>query len=139
MARKAAKKIKKPTTQMVGEDQLTTMIVGEEHHGISTLVAGEETVFTTLVAGEEGTTHLLGEEGGGIHTTPLLGEEGGGIHTTPLLGEEGGKPPTTLAIGEEGGTPTTKRLGEETTQLAGENHPTPAKRAAKKKSAKKSG
>lgn len=130
---------KNPITQMVGEDHLTTMIVGEEDHGISTLIAGEETVFTTLIVGEEGhgyPTHLLGEHGGGLPPTHLLGEHGGGIHTTPLLGEEGGRPPITQRVGEQG--PTTKAIGEEATQMAGEDRP-PPKRRAKKRSAKKAG
>ena len=89
----------------------TTLAVGEEEPGISTMAGTEETVFTTLMLGEEGgglppTTHMLGEEHGGYPpTTLMLGEEGGGLPpTTHMLGDEGGGlPPTTLMLGEEGG------------------------------------
>ncbi len=100
----------------------TTLAVGEEEPGISTMAGTEETVFTTLMLGEEGgglpPTHLLGEHGGGLPpTTHLLGEEHGGYPpTTHMLGEEGGGlPPTTHMLGEEGGglPPTTHMLGEE--------------------------
>ena len=115
-----------PTTLAVGEEsQPTTYMLGEE--GPTTLAIGEEgPPMTTLRLGEEGATTLaIGEEGPTTYmvgeegpTTLALGEEGA---TTDAIGEEG---PTTLALGEEG--PTTLRLGEEgpTTQAIGEEGPT---------------
>jgi hypothetical protein len=88
-----------------------TTVVGESWNPahISTLLGGEETVFTTLAIGEEG-------GGGGYPATTLLGEGGGGQQTTTLLGEGGGgRPPiTTTVVGEE---------GPSTTTIAGEGGP----------------
>ncbi len=100
------------TTIAVGEEEptaaaarppLTTLAVGEEGPGPTTLAVGEESQPTTYMLGEEGSTTLaIGEEG---PTTLRYGEEG---PTTDAIGEEG---PTTQAIGEEG--PTTYMVGEE--------------------------
>lgn len=117
-----------PTTMAVGEEDIsgpTTMAVGEEGPGPTTMATGEEEAraATTLAFGEEEppmTTLALGEEN--PPTTLRFGEEGP-TPTTLALGEEG-PGPTTKAIGEEGPLPTTQALGEEgpgpTTMFAGE-------------------
>jgi hypothetical protein len=52
---------------------VTTMAVGEEGGGITTMMVGEEDKATTLA---------VGEEGGGTVTTLAIGEEGGGTTAT---------------------------------------------------------
>lgn len=123
----------------------STMGIGEEEPGPTTLAVGEEDLRmpTTMATGEEGggpTTMATGEEevrsaatfGGGQITTLAIGEEA--VPTTLRLGEEH---LTTFAIGEEGGTTvqaaTTLDIGEEvattlrfapTTLAVGEEDPT---------------
>jgi hypothetical protein len=71
MARKPAKsKRSAAATQVVGEDVLTTLVVGEEGHALTTLIVGEEHHLTTLIAGEEHPTTFVvaGEE----HSPPTV-------------------------------------------------------------------
>lgn len=102
--------------------QATTMAVGEEGGGPTTMATGEEEVTGP-------TTMATGEEGGGPTTMAVGEEEAQRLATTLALGEEGqttfGLSATTLAVGEEEPAPTTMALGEEgTTQRLGEEGPT---------------
>jgi hypothetical protein len=59
---------------------ITTLAVGEEGGGITSMMVGEEDKATTLA---------VGEEGGGTVTTLAIGEEGGGTVSSSGAGALG--------------------------------------------------